>query len=225
MKKVLDKGYIRLADHMGNDTTVVNAARVSFDKSVEVLGEKDAKLIKFLLKHKHKSVFRHNVFTFEIYAPLEVARQWWKHAVGSTHLDAQNGWNESSRRYVTESPEFYVPRVWNYSPDNKKQGIGVEVNASGLTSALLEKHQQAGLDLYSEMLELGIAPEQARLFLPAYGMYVRWRWTVSLDGLLNFLDLRLAEGAQREIREYATAIVELIEPVVPVTMAAWKELK
>jgi len=106
---VLDHGYIRTVSVLGSDIDVVNAARVSFDKEVEILEEKDLSLISFLVKNKHDACFRHCAMHFEIYAPLMVARQWYKHAVGSTHLDDQLGWNESSRRYITENKEFYIP--------------------------------------------------------------------------------------------------------------------
>ena len=107
---VLDKGYVRLVDQLGNDLSIVNAARVSYDKESNEFQDKDVSLIKFLLREGHTSPFRHAALTFEAYAPLMVARQWWKYAVASTHVDDQNGWNESSRRYITEDEEFYIPK-------------------------------------------------------------------------------------------------------------------
>ena len=128
---VLDKGYVRLVDTMGTDLSVANAARVSYDKE-SILREDgsliiaDQRLIKFLWNEKHTSPFRHAAMTFEVYAPLFVARQWWKHTVASTHIDDQNGWNESSRRYITEKEEFYIPKGsdWRSKPENSKQGSG-----------------------------------------------------------------------------------------------------
>jgi thymidylate synthase (FAD) len=116
---VLDKGYVRLVDHMGSDISVVNAARVSYDKESQELTERDGKLINFLIREKHTSPFRHAALTFEVYAPLVVARQWWKYAVASSHVDDQNGWNESSRRYITEDEEFYIPTAnqWRSKPE------------------------------------------------------------------------------------------------------------
>ena len=105
---VLDHGYIKLVNNMGSDVDVVNAARVSFDKEVDNLEDKDVNLINFLVREKHDACFRHCVMTFEVYAPLMVARQWWKYAVASSQIDDQNGWNESSRRYITEHEEFYI---------------------------------------------------------------------------------------------------------------------
>jgi len=218
---VLDKGYVRLVDTLGNDLSVANAARVSYDKQSEEMSERDARLIKFLWDEKHTSPFRHAAMTFEVYAPLFVARQWWKHAVASTHLDDQNGWNESSRRYITENEEFYLPKgnQWRSKPENSKQGSGtpLEPEVGGWFTNKLFDITEMGKNLYDKAMEAGIAPEQARLFLPAYGMYVRWRWTVSLHGVLSFLDQRLPQDAQYEIREYAEAVKELTKDSFPYT--------
>jgi len=128
---VLDKGYVRLVDTMGNDLSVTNAARVSYDKESQLRDDgsltiADQRLIKFLWDEGHTSPFRHAAMTFEVYAPLFVARQWWKHTVASSHVDDQNGWNESSRRYITENEEFYIPKgdEWRSKPENSKQGSG-----------------------------------------------------------------------------------------------------
>ncbi len=226
---VLDHGYVRLVNNMGSDLDVVNAARVSFDKEVTDLSDKDSNLISFLVKHKHDACFRHCVMTFEVYAPLMVARQWYKHAVASTHLDDQLGWNESSRRYVTENEEFYIPGIedWRSAPSNLKQGSGGSIGMyTGnkyhqiLTRTVTEAHRH-----YLEALEDGVAPEQARLLLPAYAMYVRWRWTVSLNSLLHFLSLRLDSHAQWEIQQYAEAINSFVTEEYPVTAKAWNEFR
>jgi thymidylate synthase (FAD) len=218
---VLDKGYVRLVDVLGNDLSVANAARVSYDKESKDMSERDAKLIKFLWDENHTSPFRHAAMTFEIYAPLMVARQWWKYAVSSTHVDDQNGWNESSRRYITENEEFYMPKgdQWRSKPENSKQGSGPALSSDvgGWFSSKLWDTVENGKRLYDKALEAGVAPEQARLFLPAYGMYVRWRWTVSLHGILNFLEQRLEHDAQSEIRDYALAVKELTKDTFPYT--------
>ena len=218
---VLDKGYVRLVDTLGKDLSVANAARVSYDKQSNEMSERDAKLIKFLWDERHTSPFRHAAMTFEVYAPLFVARQWWKHAVASTHLDDQNGWNESSRRYITENEEFYVPEAdqWRSKPANSKQGSGepiMEGKGNYFTSAL-NSYIEQGEELYQRAMDQEVAPELARLFLPAYGMYVRWRWTVSLHGVLTFLDQRLPQDAQYEIREYAEAVKQLTKDTFPHT--------
>jgi thymidylate synthase (FAD) len=224
---VLDEGYVRLVDVLGDDLAVVNAARVSYDKESTEFTEKDSKLINFLLREKHTSPFRHAALTFEVYAPLFVARQWWKYAVASSHIDDQNGWNESSRRYITEEEKFYIPlpNEWRSKPANSKQGSGEPVDEK-----IGEKHFSRlceavvlGVDNYHQALEDGIAPEIARLFLPAYGMYVRWRWTVSLQGVLTFLDQRLEHDAQYEIQKYAEAVLALTKDAFPQTIAALYE--
>jgi thymidylate synthase (FAD) len=221
---VLDKGYVRLVDTLGSDLSVVNAARVSYDKESEVFTDKDSGLIKFLIREGHTSPFRHAALTFEVYAPLFVARQWWKYAVSSTHVDDQNGWNESSRRYITEQEEFYVPSAssWRSKPENSKQGSGEPVDSSVgfyYTNKLAENINSA-VSTYHEAMKDGIAPEIARLFLPAYAMYVRWRWTVSLQGLMTFLDQRLEHDAQKEIQDYAKAVDSLATNVFPETFKA-----
>lgn len=218
---VLDKGYVRVVDQLGSDLSVVNAARVSYDKESPTLSERDKKLIKFLWNEGHTSPFRHAAITFEIYAPLMVARQWWKYAVSSTHIDDQNGWNESSRRYITENEEFYIPmpQQWRSAPENSKQGSGEPVDTQiGAKYYMGLMHMASeGMRLYKEALDDGIAPEQARLMLPAYSMYVRWRWTVSLQGALTFLQQRLPHDAQSEIRDYANAVKEIMQDAFPET--------
>lgn len=223
---VLDKGYVRLVDTLGNDLSIVNAARVSYDKESKVRTDgslviNDQRLLKFLWEEGHTSPFRHAAMTFEVYAPLMVARQWWKYAVSSTHVDDQNGWNESSRRYVTENEEFYIPKgdQWRSKPENSKQGSGAPIieGRGQYFSMALENYIKDGEELYKRAMEQDIAPELARLFLPAYGMYVRWRWTVSLQGALTFLQQRLEHDAQVEIQDYAQAVRDLIKQSFPDT--------
>jgi thymidylate synthase (FAD) len=221
---VLDKGYVRLVDTLGNDLSIVNAARVSYDKESQEFSDKDIKLIDFLLRENHTSPLRHAALTFEIYAPLMVARQWWKYAVASTHIDDQNGWNESSRRYITEKEEFYVPEAnaWRSKPANSKQGSGEPILNGGQFTMDLNNFIEYGQELYNRALGHNIAPELARLFLPAYGMYVRWRWTVSLQGAITFLEQRIPHDAQVEIQEYAKVIKDLTTKAFPQVMVAVK---
>lgn len=220
---VLDKGYVILHNTMGDDLTVVNAARVSYDRKKEVMEKADERLIKFLARNGHTSPFRHATLQFEVYAPLMIARQWWKYVTGSAHQDTfMNQWNESSRRYVTEEPTFYIPErnEWRSKPENSKQGSGdylpVEVG-KGVSEALKE-HIKRSEHLYDMAIKDGVAPEQARLFLPAYGMYVRWYWTASLQALSHFLNERLANDAQHEIREYAQAVYNLAIKEFPISL-------
>jgi thymidylate synthase (FAD) len=226
---VLDEGYVRLVDTLGDDLSVVNAARVSYDKESGDFEARDAKLIQFLIREGHTSPLRHAALTFEVYAPLFVARQWWKYAVSSTHVDDQNGWNESSRRYITEDEKFYVPspNQWRSKPENSKQGSGepVDIETGAQYFNMLIQTISHGTSLYHSAMDAGIAPELARLFLPAYGMYVRWRWTTSLQGVMTFLDQRLGHDAQVEIQEYAKAVQELSEQAFPEVFKAAKEIK
>jgi thymidylate synthase (FAD) len=222
-KQVLDKGYVRLVDVLGNDLTPVNAARVSYDKESSELSDKDERLLKFLAREGHTSPFRHAMLQFEVYAPLMVARQWWKYVVGSDHT--MEAWNESSRRYVTEQPEFYIPHAseWRMKPENSKQGSGEayyiqdSVGAVKATEGLKDLIKKS-LQAYERALELGICAEQARLFLPAYGLYVRWYWTASLAGVAHFLNQRLEHDAQKEIQDYAKAVKYLAESKFPVSL-------
>jgi len=220
--EVLDRGYVRLVKHMGDDLDPVNSAKVSFAKESADFGEREARLLAFLQREEHSSVFRHSALTFEVYAPLFVARQWWKYAVASTHLEDQNGWNESSRRYVTETPEFYIPDAgqWRSAPENRKQGSGEPLPQSkgAWLTADLVSYILKGEELYQEAMEEGVCAEQARLFLPAYGLYVRWRWTCSLGALMHFLQQRLEHDAQREIQDFAIAVRDLTKVHFPVCM-------
>lgn len=221
---ILDHGYVRLVDSMGTDLSIVNAARVSYDKESKEFNDKDDRLINFLWKHKHTAPFRHSVVQLEVYAPLMIARQWFKYSVASAHLDDQQGWNESSRRYVTEEPTFYIPAQdeWRYAPANSKQGSGetVDPRLGRIVTNELMDYVDEGLRLYEKWQNSEICAEQARLFLPAYGMYVRWRWTTSLSGVLHLLDERLEHGAQFEFQKFAQAVRDLVQPLFPSTFKA-----
>ncbi len=228
MKKVLDKGYVRLVDTMGSDLSVVNSARVSFNKATETLRDEDVKLIKYLAKHDHTSPFRHATMQFEIYAPLMVARQWWKYIIGSSHQDPFTAWNESSRRYVTEEIEFYIPdeNAWRSKPENMKQGSGENLGSSigKEASQRLLNQIEDGMKNYDWAIENGVATEQARLFIPsAYGLMVRWYWTASLQGVAHFLNQRTDGHAQFEIREYAETVKTLALEAFPVATKALLE--
>lgn len=223
LTEVMDHGYVRLVDTLGSDLTVANAARVSYAKESKELTEKDRRLIRYLAKHDHTSPFRHAALQFEVYAPLMVARQWWKYIVGSQHqegiADSLNAWNESSRRYITEDPVFYVPRAdqWREKPEDSKQGSGLALPAKqgeALTDELTALVERS-LALYEQAMEKGVCAEQARLFLPAYGMYVRWYWTASLQSVCHFLEQRLADDAQVEIQKYAQAVLGFVKEAFP----------
>lgn len=219
---VLDKGYVRYIDKLGSDLAVVNAARASFAKESKEFGQADARLLGFLIRNDHMSPFRHAMVTFEFKAPLMVARQHWKYVVGSDHT--MDGWNEGSRRYVTSDEEFYVPKPdqWRSAPENKKQGSGdpVVMEVGSLMFQLLMEDVERQLSHYHMAMENGICAEQARLFLLAYGLYVNYRWTASLQSIIHFLNQRLEEDAQKEIQDYAKAVLRLIHPKFPVTCNA-----
>ena len=225
MIKVLDKGYIRLVDHMGSDLSVVNSARVSYNRATESIRPEDEKLINFLAKHDHTSPFRHATLQFEVYAPLMVARQWWKYIIGSSHQDPFTAWNESSRRYVTEEIEFYLPEetAWRSKPENSKQGSGpnLDVKIGSEAAKRLIDQIDAGMKNYEWATENGIATEQARLFIPsAYGLMVRWYWTASLQGVAHFLNQRTDAHAQYEIQAYANTVKTLAFEHFPVSLKA-----
>ena len=229
--KVLDNGYVRLVDTLGSDLTIANAARVSYAKESLELSDRDRRLIEFLAREDHTSPFRHAILQFEVYAPLMVARQWWKYIIGSAHQegvgDSLNGWNESSRRYVTEDPIFYVPGngEWRSKPENSKQGSGAPIEwelGEKHTNHLMETID-LGLKYYEEAMEDGVCAEQARLFLPAYGMYVRWYWTASLQSVAHFINQRIKHDAQKEIQDYAKAILTLSTERFPVALKSISE--
>lgn len=217
---VFDTGYVKLHDVMGSDLTVVNAARVSYNKKKDVLDEKDIRLIRFLAQHGHTSPFRHATLQFEVYAPLMIARQWWKYLAGSDHI--MDAWNESSRRYITEEPEFYIPisDEWRSAPENSKQGSGAILpEETGFElMATLDRYIQEGEALYNWAMEKGACAEQARLFLPAYSMYVRWYWTASLQSVAHMLNQRLKGDAQFEFQQYAKAVYELAHNHFPISL-------
>jgi len=220
---VLDKGYVRRVDFMGTDLSVANAARASFAKESQELSVEDARLINFLVREGHFSPFRHAFITFELKAPLMVARQHWKYVVGSDHT--MDGWNESSRRYITANEEFYIPKPeeWRSAPENKKQGSGepVTLDVGAMAFQLMMEDVERQLAHYQWAMDSGICAEQARLFLPAYALYVNYRWSTSLQGVLHFLSQRLAADAQVEIQEFAKAIHMLTQPLFPVTLEAF----
>lgn len=221
---VLNNGYVRLLDVMGDDLSVVNNARASYDRQSSELDDKDKRLIAFLAREGHLAPFRHPRLQMEVYAPLVIARQWWRYAIDSAHIEDGTPWSESSRRYITEKTEFYVPQAneWRSKPANSKQGSGAtfpeEVGVE--YTSQLEKYVVEGERLYEEAMANGVAPEQARLFLPAYGLMVRWRYTASLQAVCHMLNQRLASDSQYEFRQYAKAVLELAREHFPVSIAA-----
>ena len=202
-------------DHMGNDLTVANAARVSFGKTSEMeddpwgppkLKKKDDKLIRYLAKHKHISPFGHCFASFHVKAPVYVARQLVKHKFLR--------WNEISRRYVDDKPEFYTPDVWRGRSADKKQGSEgvVDVGDWGDTN-------WACLTAYNDLLDKGVAPEQARMVLPQSTM-TEFYWSGSLDAFASMCVLRLKDDTQYETRLVAQQIDEVMSGLFPVSWEA-----
>ena len=216
--QVLDHGFVRLDDSMADDLSVVNAARVSFARRKEAMDESDEGLIRFLLRERHGTPFEHNSFRFHVRAPLFVAREWFRHRVGS--------FNEFSMRYAKASDEFYVPE-----PEDVRSQVGkpgaysfetVEPELAEATREELRAVYDAAYATYERLVERGVARELARLVMPV-GAYTEFYWTVNARSLMNFVSLRAAETAQREIRRYAEACETFLEQKMPVTHAAFVE--
>ena len=197
---------VSLVDFMGSDLTVVNAARVSFNKQSEMMQERDDRLIAYLAKHGHWTPFAHPQLQFRISAPIFVARQLGKHQVGLV-------WNEVSRRYVSYEPEFYAPVEWREKPDpsKQKQGSGNDyISLPTYDREALRALQDNALELYERLIKRGVTPEQARMILPQ-SMYTEWYWTGSLYAFSRVYNLRVADDAQRETRSIVEMIGEEIE--------------
>ena len=216
IKKVLDKGYVRLVDVMGSDLSVANAARASFAKESTALSAADARLIDYLARENHMSPFRHAFMTFEIKAPLMVARQHWKYVVGSDHT--MDSWNESSRRYITMDPDFYVPGVedWRMAPEDKKQGSGGPMANQNGPSAVNTFANSQAIANYSSLLERGVAPEQARMVLPQ-SMMIEATWSGTMGAFAKMCRERLASDAQYETRLVAQQVYDLMHNHMPVS--------
>ena len=202
-------------DHMGSDVNVVNAARVSFAKEVKGFDiEKDTKLINYLAKHNHWSPLAHTSVSIRVKAPIFMARQFVKHQIGLV-------WNEESRRYIDDEPEFYKPVVWRSRPENAKQGSSNKV-VDGEAYEWFEMPVEVALEGYNKMLESGVAPEQARMVLPQNTL-TNWIWTGSLVAFARVCKLRLDSHAQKEAQELAQLISDVVAPLYPVSWTALME--
>lgn len=221
--EVLEKGRVTLIDHMGSDLSVVNAARVSFSSQSERDGDgnittKDAKLISYLAKHNHWTPFAHPQVTLRIKAPIPIRTQFFKHKQGFVE-------NEVSRRYVSYVPDVYHPE-WRAAPtDGAKQGSSglleyyKEENAYNI-DYLYQHAVNDAIDTYHKLLDVGVAPEQARFVLPQ-GCFTEWYWTGSLAAFARFYNLRIDTHAQWEIQEYAKAVGTILSSLFPIS---WKAL-
>ena len=216
-KTALDKGYIDFLEQFGDELTIVNAARVSFNNWSEEWANRDAKLLKYLWTHKHMSPFRHVILRVRIHAPEFVMRQLYKHVVGiestSNSSTKDHSWNEQSARYVCVE-EYYIPEVWRAQSKNNKQGSEGKVDNQKEISSLYQSCLNQCITTYEKLLEEGVAKEQARIILP-FSQYTTVIWTASLEAILNFISLRLDEHSQYEIREYARLFQEYIDENFP----------
>ena len=211
------KSSLRLLDSMGNSLSVVNDARQSFAGESAEWTERDGKLLGYLAKHHHTSPFRGVVFKWSVKAPLFIARQWWKHAVASTFVDDQLGWNEKSFRYcAADEAKFYIPTEFLQQSEDNRQASAGALAADKQSLALMQyvRALHACQTAYEGLLLTGVSKEQARAILPS-ALYTSFVWTCSLQALFHFISLRIGHGAQGEIVAYAKALLELGRPVAP----------
>jgi thymidylate synthase (FAD) len=213
---VLDAtGFVELLETFGNDLTVVNAARVSFAKESHEFSEQDGKLVRYLAKHQHVTPFFHPQIRFRIKMPIFVAREWYRHQIGFAR-------NEVSRRYVDSEPECYVPKAEELrerDPRAKQGSKDTPVSNAEYVYEHLNDATHAAMESYKTLLSSGVAPEVARIVLPQ-SMYTEFIETGSLAAYARLCALRLDPTAQKEIRDYATAVSKLLEPVFPVCWPA-----
>lgn len=203
---------------------IVCDARQSFDLETPEFGQREQKLLNYLVAHRHTSPFRGVVFKWHVKAPLFVARQWWKHVIGCTYANDQLGWNEKSFRYcVADEEEFHVPKVFRkQSGSNKQASDGpLEGRAQDIAWNAYAEGLQAMREAYATMIAAGVSKEQAREILPM-STYTSFVWTCSLQALLHFLSLRQPGDAQSEIQAYANVLAELAEPIVFEAFQAFK---
>lgn len=228
-------GKVEYVQHSGEDITIVNSARVSFGNHKEELDSKDLKLINYLVKHRHTSVFEHNTITFRFVVPLFIRSQHHRHRTWS--------YNEISRRYTDYDLQFYEPNMFrtqhksNRQASNPKELIDPIMNPEDEShpkfgewiqfvsaSEIIKAHNSDSLALFNSLIETGICREQARGVLPQ-NMYTQYYGTVNLNNLLKFISLRLHEGAQWEIQKVAQACEAIATQLWPITMRAWADNK
>jgi thymidylate synthase (FAD) len=217
--EVAGGGFVRLDAVMADDSSVVNAARVSFAKQREIdeLSEVDKGLINFLMRERHGTPFEHNSFRFHIKCPIFVAREWFRHRIGS--------FNEFSARYSEVPNEFFTPALEEIRGQVGKPGAysfeTLDPSIAKDAVTWISDWNEQAYKLYKELLELGVAKEVARVVLPV-SMMTQFYWTLNARSLMNFLGLRTHETAQYDIRQYANAVLELSRETMPVTFEAWE---
>ena len=213
-------GHVELVDYLGSDLSVVNSARVSFGKHKEEIDEQDKRLIRYLIRHNHTSTLEHNVMTFRFKVPLFVRSQHHRHRTWS--------YNEISRRYTDFNIEFYEPTQFRTQHKSNRQASNsnlINPNVmNGKASEVVRLHNKISLNLYNELIEVGVCREQARGVLPQ-NMYTEYYGTANLNNLLKFVDLRAHEGAQWEIQRVAEAMLEIMHVLWPTTVAAYQDTR
>ena len=218
MEKVLDHGFVRLVDYMPQqdlDSSIVQAARVSYGDGTKT-SRGDRGLIRYLLRHWHTTPFEMVEFKFHIKMPIYIARQHMRHRTASI--------NELSARYSVVPKEYYEPDVIRGQSQVNHQGSEGVVEIGGELNERVSKQLSSSFDVYQTMLDTGACREQSRGVLPQ-STYTEFYWKINLHNLLHYLQLRMEPGAQKEIRDYATAIYELVKPLVPITMEAFVDFR
>ena len=217
-------GFVEVFDSMGSDLTVSNAARVSFGKRKMMLDGKDERLIEFLGQSDpaHTAPFRHPYISLHIKAPEFIARQWYKHIIGSEYKFKDTPWSEISGRYIAMN-SFWLPDYLRLAAANKKQGSidNIHERSEEFVSRMAQLTEEAN-SLYKEMYDAGVAPEQARAILPM-SYYTEFIWTASLQAVLHFVKLRDHPEAQKEIREYAEIVHTIVQELFPVATEKFKD--
>jgi thymidylate synthase (FAD) len=224
-------GSVSYIDHMGTDLTIVNSARVSFGNTRAELNDRDKKLVKYLVKHKHTSTFEHNVITFKFVVPLFIRSQHHRHRTWS--------YNEISRRYTEKNMAFYLPKSFRTQHKSNRQASNTEglinpkmwdlddgamMDSSITVADYMEICTNKCLDAYNDFLNKGVCREQARMILPQ-NLYTEYYGTCNLSNLLKFIDLRTHEGAQWEIQKVANACLEIASDLWPVAVGSYRRIK
>jgi len=216
--RLLDHGFVRLDGALADDLSVVNGARVSFARRKDEMDASDEGLIRFLMRDRHGSPFEHNAFRFHVRCPIFVAREWFRHRIGS--------FNEFSLRYAKATDDFYVPEAGDVRTQVGKPGAytfePVDEELAETTREELRAVYEQAYETYTRLVEQGVARELARSVLPV-GAYTQFYWTVNARALMNFVSLRNSEFAQLEIRRYAEAVESFFAELMPVTHAAFVE--
>ena len=222
-------GVVEYVDHMGSDLTIVNSARVSFGKHRDSLDEKDEKLIKYLVNHKHTSTFEHNVVTFRFVVPLYIRSQHHRHRTWS--------YNEISRRYTDLDMRFYEPETFRTQHKSNRQASNAEELANpeigysphillgypkSSAAEAIQHHHEHSLKLFNSLIEAGVCREQARGVLPQ-NLYTEYYGSCNLSNLLKFIELRTHDGAQWEIQQVANACLDIAETLWPVSVGTYRE--